>query len=98
MGLKVQKGVTKDPVPVADYSEHLGTKPVIGTTTAEKLLKKEPVPGSHKSTSDLGHYESARIGVTITVPCEKDTLNEAYEFGSSWVSEKIEEAIAEAKG
>lgn len=49
-------------------------------------------------TLNLGNYESARVGVTITVPCSQDTLNEAYEYATQWVSEKIEEAVKAAKG
>ena len=46
---------------------------------------------------NLGNYETARIGVTITVPCTKDSLDEAYAFATGWVSEKIEEAVNQAK-
>lgn len=47
---------------------------------------------------NLGNYETARIGVTITVPCTKETLNEAYTYATGWVSERIEEAMKMAKG
>lgn len=46
---------------------------------------------------NLGNYETARIGVTITVPCNKETLDDAYAYATSWVSEKIEEAVKMAK-
>jgi gamma-glutamyltranspeptidase len=46
---------------------------------------------------NLGNYETARIGVSITVPCSTATLDEAYNFGTTWVSEKIEEAVKAAK-
>ena len=46
---------------------------------------------------NLGNYETARIGVTITVPCNKETLDEAYTYTTGWVSEKIEEAVKMAK-
>jgi hypothetical protein len=49
-------------------------------------------------TINLGNYESARIGVSVTVPCDKDTLNDAYEFATEWVSGKIVEAITAVKG
>jgi len=48
-------------------------------------------------TMNLGNYESARVGVSITVPCDKDSLNDAYAYATSWVSEKIEEAVKMAK-
>lgn len=49
-------------------------------------------------TLNLGNFESARVNVTITVPCDPDTLNEAYEFATGWVSDKLEEAVKAAKG
>lgn len=49
-------------------------------------------------TMNMGNYESARIGVTITVPCDMETLPEAYEWATDWVSEKMEEAVKTAKG
>jgi len=46
---------------------------------------------------NLGNYETARIGVTITVPCTKDSVEEAYDYATKWVSDKIEEAVKSAK-
>lgn len=48
-------------------------------------------------TINLGNYESARVAVTITVPCDKASLDDAYQFATNWVSEKIEEAVKTAK-
>lgn len=50
------------------------------------------------STINLGNYESARIGVSIKVPCSPSTLNEAYEWGLSWVGERITSEVKKAKG
>jgi hypothetical protein len=49
-------------------------------------------------TLNLGNYESARIGVTITVPCDKGSIEESYQWATDWVSKKIEDAVKEAKG
>ena len=46
---------------------------------------------------NLGNYETARVGVTITVPCTKETLDEAYNYATGWVSDKITEALKMAK-
>jgi hypothetical protein len=46
---------------------------------------------------NLGNYETARIGVTITVPCSTATLDEAYAYATEWVSSKIDEAVKMAK-
>lgn len=49
-------------------------------------------------TINLGNYESAKVGVTITVPCDNTSLNEAYVFATEWISAKIDEAVKLAKG
>jgi hypothetical protein len=48
-------------------------------------------------TVNLGNYESAKISVSATIPCTKESMDDAYEFVSTWVSSKIEDAIKEAK-
>jgi hypothetical protein len=45
-----------------------------------------------------GNYGSYRFDVGLTVPCDPEYLQEAYEFGTDWVSEKIEATVKEAKG
>lgn len=54
------------------------------------------VGGSH--TVNLGNYESAKISVGITIPCTKDDINDSYDFATTWVSEKITEAVKDVKG
>lgn len=49
-------------------------------------------------TLNLGNYESARIDVCVVVPCTKESLEESYEWASTWVSEKLIQAEKEAKG
>ena len=48
-------------------------------------------------TLNLGNFESARVGVIMTMPCTKETLEEAYTYATEWVSAKIEEAVKMAK-
>jgi len=40
-------------------------------------------------TMNLGDYESAKIGVSVSVPCYKEELNEAYEFAQAWAEERL---------
>jgi hypothetical protein len=44
-------------------------------------------------TVNLGNYESARVDVAIRVPCTKVELEDAYDWATSWVSDKIIEAV-----
>lgn len=57
---------------------------------------KITVEGSH--TVPLAPYESARIGVSITVPCSPENLNDAYDWALGWVGERITTEIKKAKG
>lgn len=45
-------------------------------------------------TINLGNYESARITVGITLPCDMDDVDEAYQLSEEWVSQKLEAATS----
>jgi hypothetical protein len=115
--MPAEKNASPKPEAVA-YGEHLGTKPITGSTHTAKAVKGQVVaegvetsetlhPGVFNSgmsitveggrVLNLGNYETARVGVTITVPCSKETLEDAYNYATEWVSGKIEEAVKEAK-
>lgn len=40
-------------------------------------------------TMNLGNFESARIGVSVQVPCYKEEIDDAYEFAAAWAEERI---------
>jgi len=40
-------------------------------------------------TMNLGNYESARISVSVTVPCYKEEIDEAYEFAQAWAEQRL---------
>jgi hypothetical protein len=40
-------------------------------------------------TINLGNFESAKIGVSVTVPCYLEEMNEAYEFAQAWAEERL---------
>jgi hypothetical protein len=67
-----------------------------GITIPKDDLCVITVEGGH--TANLGNYESARIGVSLQVPCSKSELDVTYEFATEWVSAKMQEAIAAVKG
>jgi hypothetical protein len=49
-------------------------------------------------TINLGNYESAKIGVMIRMPTTKADLEDAYLWCNEWISNKMETAVANAKG
>jgi len=40
-------------------------------------------------TLNLGNYESARIDVSVKVPCYREELDEAYAFATKWASDRL---------
>ena len=51
-------------------------------------------------TLNLGNYESARISVSLTVPCYREEAHDAYAFARKWVIERVNQerdAIKENK-
>jgi hypothetical protein len=50
------------------------------------------------TTINLGDFQSARVGVTVTVPCYVEELEGAYEFAKEFAEAKIEQEVAEVQG
>ena len=40
-------------------------------------------------TINLGNFESAKIGVSVSVPCYAEELGQAYEFAQAWAEERL---------
>jgi hypothetical protein len=49
-------------------------------------------------TINLGNYESARLDVSISVPCYKEQADDAYAAAKVWVEERVQQEVAEIKG
>lgn len=85
-------------VTIEKKGQHIGassetvTPPLIHE---EKALFEIEVQGGR--TINLGNYESAKINVSLRMPCSAATLDDTYEFASNWVSARVEEATEGAK-
>lgn len=44
-------------------------------------------------TINLGNYQSARIGVTISVPCYREDIDAAYRFAAQWVEARVSDEV-----
>jgi hypothetical protein len=42
-------------------------------------------------TMNLGDYNSAKLTVSVTVPCYKEEIDDAYEFAQAWAEQRLEE-------
>lgn len=49
-------------------------------------------------TINLGNYESARLDVSVEVPCYKEQVDDAYQQAKDWVEERVQQEVAEIKG
>lgn len=49
------------------------------------------------STLNMENYESARIGVHVTVPCYFEELPSAYDWAKNFVEERYKKEVAEAR-
>ena len=41
-------------------------------------------------TKNMGNFNSARVDITIRLPCQTDEIDEAYEFAESWVTTRLQ--------
>jgi hypothetical protein len=63
--------------------------------TKDRHLSLWVSAGRTLSDHDFGSY---RFDVGLTVPTDPEYLTQAYEFGTGWVSDRIEETIKTFKG
>jgi hypothetical protein len=49
-------------------------------------------------THNLGNYQSARIAVTLKVPCKHGEVDAVFDFAEGWVNEKMEKLNGEISG
>ena len=102
-GVDYTKHLVKPITAIESSSKAVQGKVIAETTSESKTIHPGVFTNGMSITVEggrvinLGNYETARVGVSITVPCDKDSLNEAYEFATGWVSGRIEEAVKMAK-
>ena len=46
-------------------------------------------------TKNLGNYQSAKIGVSLKMPCQQVDLDDAFTFTRDWVNTKLEGMVTE---
>ena len=46
-------------------------------------------------TKNLGNYQSAKIGVSLKMPCQQIDLDDAFTFTRDWVNTKLEGMVTE---
>lgn len=64
-----------------------------------RLFATEPakVTVSNGLTLNLGNYESARLDVSISVPCYREEIDEAYTFAQNWVERRLSAEVSDVR-
>lgn len=64
-----------------------------------RLFATEPakVSVSNGLTLNLGNFESARLDVSVSVPCYREEIDDAYVFALNWVNNRISAEVSEVR-
>lgn len=46
-------------------------------------------------THNLGNYQSARVGVSIRLPCKYHEINAVYDYAKEWADGKLQSLVEE---
>ncbi len=81
-------------------SEMQGGPIAVSTATleAQQLMPYCEIGFEASYTHNLGNYESARVNVSIKIPCLHGEIDEAFEYAKTWVDQKLNSVNAELKG
>lgn len=81
---------------ITEFDKELGQKVEGPPNETEEVISvhkfvTEPakVTVDYGLTLNLGNYESARIGVAVSIPCYKEEIEEAHVVATKWAEEKI---------
>ncbi|MCL4743816.1 MAG: hypothetical protein KJZ83_00225 [Burkholderiaceae bacterium] len=46
-------------------------------------------------THNLGNYQSAKIGISLKVPCQHSEIDSVFDYSKEWVDTKLQSMIEE---
>lgn len=76
---------TQEPVAVPEET----TKPVKEAVSSQ--LCEVGVEASY--THNLGNYQSARVQVSLRIPCQHAEIDAVYEYGQEWVNHRLSKMV-----
>lgn len=91
----VSKELKESGKPVAEESQQ--ESPDLGEMSAPKVAGVPWCEVGFESsyTHNLGNYQSCRVAVHLTVPCQHGEINKVYEVAKEWVNKRMESCVAE---
>jgi hypothetical protein len=85
---KVKKAIGED-VTEEKVQLPLGSHPMV----AAKTLCEVGFEASY--TKNLGDYQSAKVGVSLKVPCISAEVDDVFSYASDWVNAKLGKIVEE---
>ncbi|QXN72668.1 hypothetical protein RCZAHN_59 [Rhodobacter phage RcZahn] len=49
-------------------------------------------------THNLGNYQSARVQVSLSIPCPHSEIDDVYDMAKSWVDARVQKLVEELNG
>lgn len=69
---------------------------IVHPATQEVVVDPKPLKAPHCTvgvdagmTIPTGSYSNVKIGVFLSIPCDAEEIDEAFEAASDWVSDKL---------
>ena len=78
----------------ADGSEEVKELPIKEVFVTKQMVN---VGMSAATTINLGNYSSAKVTVSLYVPCEAVELEDTYDFITDWVNGKMNKIVNDIK-
>jgi hypothetical protein len=87
--------ITKHPEATMEVKYPDGTTKAAHVVGPAKHFSEPPctVGFNAKYKKNMGNYESAEVGVFISVPCAHAEVNDVYDFAVNWVDDRMNSAM-----
>ena len=101
---KVGKAVTSTQIKNAQTGGIIETSADEGVPLPDgygKLVSMEPlceVGVDASYTHNLGNYQSAKVGVSLKIPCTHKEIDGIYTYAETWVNAKMDKLRKELEG
>lgn len=90
---KIEARVTKSKVKSGKLTASSEEQHELGSVSSDTPLCN--VGFSAGFTKDIGGYNSARVQVSLHIPCSFDDIEKTYKYGREWVDNKVGELWSE---
>lgn len=99
--------ISKKPATAVVQDQFKDKGAVISENTAHETVHEVPikqtVPAAQlcevcvdlSFTKNLGNYQSAKVGVSIKIPCDYTEVDKAFDYAKEWSDNRLNQLVAE---